>query len=75
MMEEFIRWPKPYLLLSATYHETLSWMIGNWMNFHLVSDDICKTVIFNPPQNTRGMTNNVGLTFGVGDIIYTAVYN
>ena len=27
MMDGFIRWPKPYLLLSATSDETLSWII------------------------------------------------
>ena len=29
MMDEFICWPKPYLLLSATCFEILSWMIEN----------------------------------------------
>ena len=27
MVDEFIHWPKPYLLLSSTYDETLLWMI------------------------------------------------
>jgi hypothetical protein len=27
MMDEFITWPKPYLLVSATCNETLPWMI------------------------------------------------
>ena len=27
MMDEFIYWPKPYLLLSAICDETWSWMI------------------------------------------------
>jgi hypothetical protein len=30
-MDEFIHWPKPYLLLSATYDEILSWMNERWM--------------------------------------------
>ena len=29
--DEFIHWPKPYLLLSATCDEILSWMIEIWM--------------------------------------------
>ena len=37
-MMEFIHWPKPYLLLSATCDEILSWVIENWMQNHLVSD-------------------------------------
>ena len=40
--------------------EILLWMIKIWMKNHLVSD--C-----NPPKNLQGMTNNVGLTFRVGD--------
>ena len=42
-------------------------MIESWMKTHLVSDSKlqhCKSVT-PPPQ----MTNNVGLTFSVGDII------
>ena len=31
MMDEFIDWPKPYLLLAATYGEILTWMIEMWM--------------------------------------------
>ena len=27
MIDDFIHWPKPYLLLSATCDEILSWMI------------------------------------------------
>ena len=45
MMDEFIHWPKPYLLLSATCDEILSWMIKFWMKNNLVSDIICNIVI------------------------------
>ena len=44
MMDEFIHWPKPYLLLSATCDETLSWMIEVWMKNHLVGDNNCNTI-------------------------------
>ena len=60
-------WPKPYLLLSATCDEMLSWMIEIWMKNHLVSDKNCNIVVYNPPQNLQGMTNDVGLKFCVGD--------
>ena len=33
-----IHWPKPYLLLSATFHEIVSWMMETWMKNHLVSN-------------------------------------
>jgi hypothetical protein len=36
MMDEFIHWPKPYLLLSATCDELLSWTIEIWMKNHFV---------------------------------------
>jgi hypothetical protein len=41
MMDEVIRWPKPYLLLSTTCHEMLSWMTTIWMKNNLVSDNNC----------------------------------
>ena len=44
MMDEFIPWSKPYILLSATCDKILSWMIEIWMKNHLVSDNICNTV-------------------------------
>ena len=69
MMDEFIHWPKPYLLLSTTYDEILLWMIEIWMKIHLVSDNNRNTVNLYPPQKNQGMTNNVGLTFSVGDTI------
>ena len=31
MMDAFIHWPKPYLLLPTTCDEILSWMIEIWM--------------------------------------------
>ena len=44
MMDEFIHWLKPYLLLSATCDEMLSWVIEIGMKNHLVSDSNCNTV-------------------------------
>ena len=50
MMNEFIRWPKPYFyMLSATCDEILSWIIGIKMKNHLESDNNCNTVNLNPP--------------------------
>jgi hypothetical protein len=61
MMDEFVHWPKPYLLLSTTCDEMLSWMIENWMKNHLViSDNDCHTGIYNPPKLLQGMTTNLG---------------
>ena len=31
MMDEFMHWPKPYLLLLATFDEILSWKIEIWI--------------------------------------------
>ena len=44
MMDEFIHWPKPYLLLSTTCDEILSWMIAICMENHLLSDNNYDTV-------------------------------
>ena len=44
MMDEFIHWSKPYLLLSTTCDEILSWMFEIWMTNHLVSDSNCNTI-------------------------------
>ena len=44
MMDEFIHWPKPYLLLSATCEEILPWMIEICMKNHLVSDNDGNTI-------------------------------
>ena len=68
-MDEFIRWPKPYLLLSATCDEMLSWMVENWIKSHVVRDSNCNTVNPFSPQKLQGMTTNLGLTFSVGDTI------
>ena len=43
-MDEFIHWPKTYLLLLATFDEILSWMIEIGMKSHLVSDNIFNVV-------------------------------
>ena len=43
-MDEFIHWPKPFLLLSATCDDILSWMIEIWMKNNLVSDRKCNIV-------------------------------
>ena len=66
VMDEFIWWPKPYLLLSATRGEISSWMIEIWMTIHLVSDNTYKLRIMNKLQ---WKTNNVELTFSVVDSV------
>jgi hypothetical protein len=43
MMDECIHGPKPYLLLSTTCDEIMSWMIKIWM-INLVSDNTCNIV-------------------------------
>ena len=60
IMDEFIHWSKPYLLLSTTCDEMLSWAIGIWMK---------SLRGFYIPQKLQGLANNVGLTFSVGDTI------
>ena len=45
MMDEFIRWPKPYLLFSPTCDEILSWMIEI-----LISDSNHNTVNLLTPK-------------------------
>ena len=37
-MDEFMRWPKPYLFLLATCDWKLSWVIEIWMKNHLESE-------------------------------------
>ena len=69
MMNVFIHWSKPYLPLSATCDEILSWMIEIWMKKHLVSNSNCNTVNLESLKILQGMTNNVGLAFSVGDTI------
>jgi hypothetical protein len=69
-MDEFIRWPKPYLLLSATCDEILSWVIEIWIENHLVNDNNCNTENFIIPKILPRMANNVESTFSVGDTIW-----
>ena len=44
MMDDFIHWSKPYLLLSKTCDEILPWIIKNWMQIHMVTDNKCHIV-------------------------------
>ena len=44
MMDKFIYWSKPYLLLSATCDELVSWLFEIWMSYHLVSDSNHNTI-------------------------------
>jgi hypothetical protein len=50
MMDEFIHGPKPYLLLSATCDETLSWVIEIGLENDWVSDNNCNTGILVSPK-------------------------
>jgi lipoprotein signal peptidase len=59
MMVEVIHW------LSTICDEILTWMIEIWMEKQLVSDTNCNNII--PQFFLQEMTNNVGLTFSVGD--------
>jgi hypothetical protein len=76
MMDEFMHWLKPYLPISTTCDEILSWLIEIWMKNHLVSDSNCNTVRPYYPLTLQGMTNNVGLTFSAGDTtpLFTMYY-
>ena len=49
-MDEFMYWSKPYLLLSSTCDEILSWMIEMGMKIHLVSDNNCNNVDMLTPK-------------------------
>jgi hypothetical protein len=53
MMDEFIHWLKPYLILLATCDEILSWMIEIWMKIHLVGDNNCNIVYLELPKNYK----------------------
>ena len=67
-MDKFIYGPKPYLLLSTTCDAILSWMIEIWIRNHLGSDGNCNIVnLYCPQKNSQEVTNDVGLTFSVGD--------
>ena len=48
-MAEFVHWPKPYLLLSATCDEILSRMSEIWMQIHFVCDNNCHAVNLESP--------------------------
>ena len=65
MMDEFIHWPTPYLLLPTTSDKLMSCMMEIRMKKHLVQQfHHCGSTIL--PQKIK---NNVGLTFSVGDTI------
>ena len=54
MLDEFIHWLKPYLLLSATSDEILSWMIEFWLKHHSISNNNCNTAnLWSPNKFTR----------------------
>ena len=44
LMDEFIHWPKPNLLLLTTRDEILSWIVAIQMKNQLVSDSNCNTI-------------------------------
>jgi hypothetical protein len=67
MTDKFIRWPKPYLLLSTTCDEIASWMVEIWMKKHSVSGS--KSMTPPPKKNLQGMTNNVGIACSLGNTI------
>ena len=52
-MDEFVHWPQPCLLLSATCDEILSPMIEICMKNHLISDSNCDTVNLYSPKNYK----------------------
>ena len=58
----------PYLLLFVTCDEILPWTIEIQIKNHLVRDNNCTNVnIQSPSFFLQGTTNNIGLTFSVGD--------
>ena len=57
MMDEFIHWPKPYLLLSTTCDEILPWMLTFWMENHLVGYNKYNNVNLESLKNLQEMTN------------------
>ena len=70
MMDEFMHWPKPYLLLSATFDEILSWKIEIWIKKSLGKWQYLQHYkSITPPPRLQEMTNSIGLTFNVGDNI------
>ena len=69
VLDEFIHWPKPYLLLSTTCDAILSWMMEIEMKIQLISGNNCNARIYNLPKKLQEMINNVGLTLSVCDTI------
>ena len=67
MMDDFIHWPRPCLHLSTTCDLILSWRIDIWMKITSYVIVNAALYIYNTPHNLQEMTNNVGLTFNVGD--------
>ena len=63
-MDNFIHWPKPHLLLSATCDAKVSSMTEIWMKHcHLASDSNYNTINLSSPKNvTRNDKKNVGDT-------------
>ena len=61
-----------FLLLSTTCDEIWSWMIEIWMRIHSVSKwlSLQHRKFRIRPKSYKGLTNNVGLTFSVGDTIW-----
>ena len=48
MMDEFVHWPKLYLLLSTTCHEMLSWMMDEfirWLKPYLLVSATCHEML------------------------------
>ena len=60
-------WVHPLAKTLPSLVNNLSWMIETWMKHHLVSDNNCNHVSHNSSKYIRGVTNNVGLIFRVGD--------
>ena len=52
-------------LVMKYYNE---WLKFGWKN-HLGSDNNCNTINVWSPKKLQGITNNIGLTFSVGDTI------
>ena len=75
MMNKFIHWPNATFSLSTTCDEILSWMIEIWMKNHLVSVKNYNTIYLFSPKKLQRMTNNVGLTFSVGDTTWWFINN
>ena len=75
MTDEFIHWPNPHLLLSATCDEILSWTTKFFMKHYLVSNYIATLYFYNPPNVLQGSTYNVGIAVSVGVTRYHIYYS